>query len=174
MTTIIIGTNSAESVTSSIAVTYEAILQDHDEEYRVFDMKSLPRDIIRPEMYYEKNEQFEKLQEEYLYGSDKFIVLIPEYNGGIPGIFKLMIDVSNIDKAWKGKKACIAGISSGRAGNLRGLDTLTNIFQYLSVDVFHDKLPISRINQLIDDEGRLTDEYTIQAIGRQVAGFMAM
>ena len=83
--------------------------------------------------------------------ADKFWFVFPEYNGGIPGMLKLFLDAISV-RAYKatfhGKKACLTGISTGRAGNLRGLDQLTNILNYLQVIVHPNKVPISSISRL--------------------------
>jgi chromate reductase len=55
----------------------------------------------------------------------------------------------------------LLGVASGRAGNLRGMDHLTGILNYLGAIVMPDKLPISRIGELLDAEGQLNDELTL-------------
>lgn len=171
MITIIVGTNADTGKTAAIADAYADYLKQKGVEYQYLDLKDMPTDIIAPDMYYNRKPSFEKFQEQYLFPSQKFIIVIPEYNGGIPGIFKLMMDASDITKAWWGKKACITGVAAGRAGNLRGLDTLTNILHYLRVDVLKNKLPISRVNELVDND-TLTDEYTLKVIHEQVDQFL--
>lgn len=78
------------------------------------------------------------------------IIVMPEYNGSFPGILKLKID-SFDPNIWAGKNIMMSGVSSGRAGNLRGMDHLTGILHYLRANIFHLKLPISNINSLIKD-----------------------
>ncbi len=98
---------------------------------------------------------------------------MPEYNGGVPGILKLLIDGSDIKKCWYNKVACIAGVAAGRAGNLRGLDHLTNMLNYIQMDVIKNKLPISSIEKLLDEEGNLVDKPTIEAIEKQIDELLA-
>ena len=97
--------------------------------------------------------------------------MIPEYNGGIPGIFKLMMDASDITRCWWGKKACLTGVAAGRSGNLRGLDTLTNYLNYLKVDVLKNKIPVSRVHTLIEDN-KLIDQETIAILQSQLDEFL--
>jgi NAD(P)H-dependent FMN reductase len=48
----------------------------------------------------------------------------------VPGSLKLFIDACSVreyKQNFKGKKAALVGIASGRAGNLRGMDHLTGV-----------------------------------------------
>jgi NAD(P)H-dependent FMN reductase len=171
MITVIIGTNAASNSTSAIAKAYVKALESHNVTYQLADLQYLPTDFIHSNMYHDRSESFEAFQSKYLFPTDKYIIILPEYNGGIPGIFKLMMDASDITKSWWHKKACLCGVAAGRAGNLRGLDNLTNILNYLKVDVLKNKLPISRINDFVNDNG-LNDVDTINLIEEQVAEFI--
>ncbi len=60
---------------------------------------------------------FLKIENEILIPTQKFIFIIPEYNGTFPGVLKAMIDNSDIIRYHK--KAILTGVSSGRAGNFK-------------------------------------------------------
>lgn len=120
----------------------------------------------------ERNPAIEKLETETLIPSHKIIFISPEYNGSIPGVLKSFIDNSDIEKVWSGKKALLTGISSGRAGNLRGMEHLTGILHYLKMVVHFNKLPISVINKLIDSEGKIIERGTLAAMKLQVDEFV--
>ncbi|MEM7375219.1 MAG: NAD(P)H-dependent oxidoreductase [Bacteroidota bacterium] len=173
MITIISGTNSNKSISLQLADIYHDYLQSKGLTSQVLDLREMPTDIIGPNMYHDRPASFVAFQEQYLVPADKFVVVLPEYNGGIPGIFKLMLDVSDIERCYYGKKACITGLSAGRAGNARGLDTLTNIFHYLRMGVFHFKLPISRSFSLMDENQKFTHQPTIELMKEQMDQFVA-
>ncbi|MBP6455901.1 MAG: NAD(P)H-dependent oxidoreductase [Chitinophagaceae bacterium] len=158
MYTIISGTNREGSNTLKVSKILQQKLKDINIEAPVFSLQEI--DMLK------RNEKFEQLEAQYLTPTQKFIFVIPEYNGSFPGVFKLMIDMSQIEKSWHHKKVLLFGVSSGRAGNLRGLDVLTNMCNYMKMHVYHQKMPISLINnELIDDEfvNNFTNE-TIEAI----------
>lgn len=67
-----------------------------------------------------------------------------------------------------GKKVALVGVSSGRSGNIRGIDHLTNIFHYLNLEVLPYKLPISRTNELVNENREIIDEGTIKAFNHQI------
>ncbi len=173
MVTVISGTNSKDNISYQVASLYLAYLLQKGQKAQLLDLRDLPTDFISPEMYYDRAPSFVQVQDQYLVPTEKYVIIIPEYNGGIPGIFKLMLDASDIKTCFWGKKASITGISSGRSGNLRGLDTLTNIFHYLKMDVLPNKLPISRIETFLDDNGQFSDETTLKLIHQQMDQFIA-
>src|SRR6266536_6326177 len=115
---------------------------------------------------------FLKIENEILIPTQKFIFIIPEYNGSFPGVLKAMIDISDIRKTWWGKKALLTGVSTGRAGNLRGMDHMTGVLNYVRMIVHHNKLPISVIDKVMNEGGTITDKNTLLAIDQQVDEFI--
>lgn len=131
---------------------------------------------LGPEQYEEENQSpaLSKIQDEYLVDAEKFVFVVPEYNGGFAGIFKLFIDAVSIRKykpTFKGKKVLLIGVAEGRAGNLRGLDQLTGILMHIGVIVYPKKLPISRVHHLIEN-GKLNDKGTVQVIHELIDDFL--
>jgi len=116
-----------------------------------------------------------RLQDEFMLPAEKFVYIVPEYNGGFPGVLKLFIDACSIrdyKKTFSGKKAALVGIASGRAGNLRGLEHLTGILNHVGTIVLPNRLPISSIEKLMDDQGNITDPGTLKAIDKQLTDFL--
>ena len=97
---------------------------------------------------------------------------MPEYNGSYPGILKLMIDNSDVKNVWWHKKVLLVGVSTGRAGNLRGMEHLTGSLLHMKMLVHPNRLPISIVDKLMDTEDRFSDENTIKAIQTQLAEFI--
>lgn len=146
------------------------LLEDQGVDTQIYDFKTLMEDVPMKSMYEYENSPLNTIVEKYLTSVDKLIFVIPEYNGSFPGILKLFID-SVHPSHFKFKKAALIGISSGRAGNIRGMDHLTGILNYLKVDVYHHKLPISSIAKLISN-GKITDELTIHRIEDLIKEFL--
>ena len=82
-----------------------------------------------------------------------------------------MIDNSDIRKVWHFKKALLTGVSTGRAGNLRGMDQLSDTLHYLKMNVHYNKLPISVIDKVMDENGSLNKE-TMRVINDQLDEFI--
>lgn len=164
MYTIISGTNRINSHTEKVAKIYQDILKSKNIHAGIFSLKNI--DLIN------KKEEFFKLEQEILIPTKKFLFIIPEYNGSYPGILKMMIDYSDIRNTWHFKKALLTGVASGRAGNLRGMDHLADTLHYLKMNVYYNKLPISSVNKVMDEEGNL-DADTLRAINVQLDEYIS-
>jgi len=162
--TIISGTNRKISKTLQVAKQYQ----------QIFKQKEIDAGLLSLEdwTYLERTPAYEKLEKEILIPTTKYILVAPEYNGSIPGILKVLIDISEYRSVWNGKKALLVGVSTGRAGNLRGMEHLTGILHYLDVVVYPNKLPISTVDKLLGPEGTIIDKATIEAIEKQINGFI--
>ena len=169
--TVFATSNREDNKTQLFAQTCSNILEGMQIENTVFNLEQLPNQLSGAKMYDYDNSPVGEIVEKYINPVDKLIFVIPEYNGSFPGILKLFIDAVH-PKHFESKKAALIGVSSGRSGNVRGMDHLTAILQYLKVEVYHDKLPISSIDGLLE-EGELRHEPTIQAMTKQLLGFKA-
>ncbi len=119
-----------------------------------------------------RNAEVKQLEETLLIPSEKFVMIMPEYNGSFPGVLKALLDSTDIKKCWWHKKVLLTGVADGRGGNLRGIEHMTNILHYLKMNVYYDKLPLSRINEEMDAAGTFLHERTIRAIDGQIDGFV--
>jgi chromate reductase, NAD(P)H dehydrogenase (quinone) len=164
MITIISGTNRIGSNTRKVAHEYERILTEKGIKTQFLSLEELKTTT--------RDEAFDKIEKEILIPTKAFILILPEYNGSIPGIFKLLIDISKPADVWHNKKALLVGNSTGRAGNLRGLDHLTNILNHMKVQVHPNKLPLSVVNTLMDAAGKFNSEGTLNAINLQIDEFV--
>jgi chromate reductase len=162
--TIISGTNRKGSNTSKVAAQYHQLLKEKGIDAHLMTLEDLPVG--------NRNPQIEQLEKEVLIPTDKFIFVAPEYNGSIPGVLKSLIDNTDIKRVWWGKKALLTGVSTGRAGNLRGMEHLTGILHYVKVVVHPNKLPISVIDQLLTGHDGIRDKATLTAIHNQLDEFI--
>jgi len=172
MITIISGTNRNGNNTVKVAKVYENYLKELGETVKFCDLCEMPIDMLSNNMYGSPSEAFAKFQEELIIQAKKFVIVVPEYNGSFPGIFKLLIDACAIQPSFHGKKAMLTGVAAGRAGNLRGLDGLTNMLNYIKMDVLQNKLPISGIKGLLDENGVFNHTETIESMKTQVDQFL--
>ena len=164
MYTIISGTNRAGSHTLKVAKQYQQILKGKGIEAGLFSLEGV--NLLK------RDKDFEKIEEEMILPTTHFIIISPEYNGSFPGALKLLMDTSKNHLIWWNKKALLVGISSGRAGNLRGMDHLADILNFLKITVHPNKLPIPIIDKLLDGE-KIKDEHTLLSIDKQIEDFLS-
>jgi len=171
MVTIVSATNRIGNNTEKFAQKCKELLKEKGIESRILDLSEITQEISLPSIYNQENPLFSELSKSYVQKVDKFLFVIPEYNGSFPGILKLMIDAIKPSEFY-GKKAALIGVAAGRAGNLRGMDHFADILNYIQVTVMPQKLPISSIDGLMND-GEIVDEDTIQNLGLQMDKFIA-
>lgn len=172
MTTIFIGTNRPDSNSSRIADVYLQSLERQGEEARMYSMVHLPPGFGEASNFGRWPESFEQVLNDFIRCADRFVFIVPEYNGSFPGILKVFLDTVDPGE-WPGKRAALAGVATGRSGNQRGLDHLTAILHYLEVEVFSFKLFLSSIHRHLDEEGLLTHREYMDLIDLQVSRFLA-
>ena len=171
MITIISATNRPNSNSLKIARLYSQLMEKMGITSKILSLEQVPVDIAFNELFSNRSEEFQKLLDTYIIPSQKYVIIAPEYNGSFPGVFKVFIDAMHPELI-REKKVALIGVSNGRAGTLRGLDHLTGIFHYLGVFVHPNKLPISSVSTLLDEQGNITDENTIKALENHVLGFV--
>ncbi len=163
MYTIISGTNREGSHTEKVANEYKKILAQKKIDAQILTLLNI--NVLH------RNAEIIEIEDNVLIPTDKFIFIVPEYNGSYPGVLKALIDNNDIRNVWQFKKALLTGVASGRAGNLRGMDHLADTLHYLKMNVHYNKLPISVINRVMDENGNLNME-TIKVINEQLDEFI--
>lgn len=160
MVTVISGTNRAGSYTSLLAAYCTEWLSAQGIDSKLADLTSLNGLVVTEKQFDSENQDavIISMRDELLIPSHHWIIISPEYNGSFPGILKWWIDllsVKNRNTVFKNKKVSLIGVASGRAGNLRGMDHLTGVLHYLGMMVMPEKLPVSRVEELIIDGNEL-------------------
>jgi chromate reductase, NAD(P)H dehydrogenase (quinone) len=177
MITLISGTNRQPSQTGILSrYAASCFVEQSREELGMIDLAVLPEPFLKGQGYQpeDQSEAIRDTQDAWILPARAFYLVVPEYNGSFPGVLKYFLDACTV-RAYKdsfnGKKAAILGLSSGRAGNLRGLDHLTGILHYLNVQVMPNRLPVSRVEGLVRD-GRLADEASARLVCEHVEEFL--
>ena len=110
--------------------------------------------------------------------ADGVLLFTPEYNNGIPGVFKNAIDwmsrpSSDISRVFNGKPFAITGASPGNFGTLLSQEAWLPVMRTLgTVPWFGAKLMVSRAGTVIQD-GKIADEATEKKLRDFIAGFAA-
>jgi len=164
MITIISGTNRIGSNTHKIAKEYQRILEEKGVKAGLFSLEAV--NVMQ------NDAEFKRIENEILVPTTHFIIISPEYNGSFPGVLKMLFDSSRSHDIWFHKKALLTGVSTGRAGNLRGMDHLADVLNYVKITVHPNRLPISIVDKLLSPEGKITDIYTLSAIDQQLDEFI--
>ena len=178
MITIISGTDRKDGLTHLLADHYLKVMQAKTQDnVQLFSLEDLPPDLYGPDMYKKDtmSEAFQKVEDELLIPAEKFFFIIPEYNGSFPGILKLFVDAASIRSKmliFKGKKAGLTGVATGRAGNIRGLEHFSSVLMFMGVAVLPNLLPISSFHKTMDEDKNIIDEGVLKSIDKQIDDFL--
>jgi len=164
-------TNRPKSYTSQVSKIYSELLRTKNVDQEILSLENIPKDSAFSETFGNRSEEFEKTIEKYIRSQKRFIFIIPEYNGSFPGILKVFLDCVH-PREWADKKVCLVGVSSGRGGNIRGMEHITGVLHYLKLHTYHNKLPISLIDKIMGADGKFVHPEQLKACENQIDGFL--
>lgn len=132
MILIVAATNRQNSKTYQVAKYYKHLLHELAVESEILCLEHLPEDFAFSALYENsgKNPAFNQ-HKERMDKAEKFVFIVPEYNGSFPGVLKTFIDGLGWPNSLHKKKAALVGISDGVLGGALALSHLSDIFQYL-------------------------------------------
>jgi chromate reductase len=172
MTTIISCTNREGSNSLKLAKYYQKELAAKGFESELFSLQDLPENFIVSDLYGKRSEAFQSIQDK-ISATTKFIFVVPEYNGSFPGILKLFIDACTFPDSFYGKKVALVGLSTGKYGNVRGIEHLTGICHYVNLHVLPLRIHIPSVGKEFDENGDLFKEDTVKFVTQQIEQFIA-
>ncbi len=173
MISIVVGTNRQNSISKQVALYYKTILEEKNVASQIVDLVDLPVDFTRTALYENngKNSAFNAIREK-VQASEKLVFIVPEYNGSFPGILKSFIDGLKYPEGVKDKKAAMVGISSGVQGGVLAMAHLTDIFNYLGMNVLALKPKLAGIESNFSN-GTITNEIYDQLLNTQAEKLIA-
>ena len=110
--------------------------------------------------------------------ADGLLLVTPEYNNGIPGVFKNAIDwlsrpSSDIARIFGGKPVAVIGASPGGFGTILSQTAWLPVLRTLGADHWSGgRLMVSHAGQAFDAEGNLTDQIVRERLRAFLAGFV--
>ena len=177
MIVIVQGSNRKGNLTRPFVEYAADYLNEKGEACVILDLEHLPSDVLHSEMYADGVEHYflDQAATE-MRKTNRWVFAFPEYNGSFPGGLKVFIDalsVRDLKTLFGEKTAGLIGTSTGRAGNLRGLDHFHSVLNHLGTTVMPQSLPISHIAEMIDEDGNLIDEEAQKSISEFLDRFLA-
>ena len=110
-----------------------------------------------------------------LQAADGVLLVSPEYNNGIPGVFKNAIDWMSRGpglKMWAGKPVAVIGASPGGFGTMMAQAHWLPVLRTLEADFWAEgRLMVSRARDVFDEDGNLTDAKSRARLAEFMEGF---
>lgn len=172
MITIVIGTNRKNSNSQKVAIQYQEILEETGIEATIIDLANLPSDFLGTALYENMgtNVDFNPIME-HMKKAQKFVFVVPEYNGSFPGVLKVFLDALEFPDTLKNKKCALVGVSSGIQGGVIAMSHLTDIFNYLGMHVMANKPKLLQINGKMEN-GKVSDASYLKRLRDQAEAFV--
>ncbi len=110
---------------------------------------------------------------------DGLLLVTPEYNNGIPGVFKNVIDwlsrpSSDIAQVFGGRPVAMIGVSPGGFGTILAQNAWLSVLRTLGTRPwFGGRLMVSRAGGVFDGSGNLTDDALRAQLQKFMQGFAA-
>ena len=114
---------------------------------------------------------------ERVVAADGVLLCTPEYNNGIPGVFKNAIDwlsrpADDIPRVFGDRPFAVIGASPGGFGTILAQNAWLPVLRTLRVRYWSGgRLQVSRAASLMNEAGDLADAATLQQLREFVAGF---
>lgn len=113
---------------------------------------------------------------ERIAGADAVLFVTPEYNGSVPGVLKNAVDWASRprgDAALAGRTVAVAGATTGQYGAVWAQQDLSRILGIAGARVIEGELPVSRAQNVFDEEGRLVDEGVARRLREHLEALIA-
>ena len=109
--------------------------------------------------------------------ADGLLIATPEYNLGVPGVTKNVIDWASRpprESVLNGKPVALMGATPGMGGTARGQSQLRQAFVFTnSYAMPQPEILVRRASDMFDADGRLTDEGTREFLANFLVAFAA-
>ena len=114
---------------------------------------------------------------EAIAAADGLVLVTPEYNNGVPGVFKNAIDwttrpSADIPRVYGGKPVALMGASQGGFGTILSQNAWLPILHTLGCTQWHGaKMLVSRAGGVFGPDGTLVDDKVREQLRAFLAGF---
>lgn len=111
--------------------------------------------------------------------ADGLMLVTPEYNNSIPGVFKNAIDwmsrpPADIGRVFRGKPVAILGASPGGFGTTLAQNAWLPVLRTLGMRLWSEgRLLVSRAQTVFDENGGITDQKVREQLAAYVQAFAA-
>ena len=137
-----------------------------------FDCPSFNQDLESNNIHPPGAEEFRKR----ILANDAFVIASPEYNGGMPGFLKNVIDwVSRFrPQPFNERHALLMSASPSMAGGNRALWSLRMPFEHLGARVFPDMFSLAMAHKAFTPEGNIADATLSKRFEDNLVAFMSL
>ena len=152
MTTILSATNRLRSMTRQVTDKYASLMDAKGYPVRVVYLEDIPAESITDAIYRKGENAMRTYGHSIFEGSDKIVIISPEYNGSIPASLKNAIDL--LGPEWKHRPVALCTVSAGAFGGSQALVALQFILWKLGALTVPAMFPVPEVEKHFDEKGR--------------------
>jgi NAD(P)H-dependent FMN reductase len=142
------------------------------EDVEILDLKDFPFNDLKGELYGKTMPESVACWLRKINDSDGLIMVVPEYNGSMPGALKYFIDFWSYPDSFEHRPVCFVGLG-GMFGGLRPVEHLQQVFGYRNSFVFPDRIFLVNVWKNINSLGDITEKISVDLLQSQAKGFQA-
>lgn len=131
-------------------------------ETKIFSLRDFPVQDVAGGKYGNTPESVKRFNKEFL-EADGILFVIPEYNGGFPGILKFFYDYLPFPEALEKMPVSLIGEAAGAFGALRPVEQFEQLLKYRKAHIYPERMFIQRVNDTFDREKGLSNK-TLQGL----------
>lgn len=107
-----------------------------------------------------------KTWREIMQKAEGLIIVIPEYNHGVPGEFKIVFD--QLFEEYKRKPVSICAVSSGSIGGARVIEQVWQIALAVNMVPTSQAVHFPNVKELFDENGEIKDKKQDERMGKML------
>lgn len=153
-----------------IAESLEPLYRDLGAEVHRHSLCEFPHADVVGGKYGQSLSAVEAFNREVL-DADGYLWVVPEYNGGFPGILKLFFDYLPFPDALNGKPMALIGEAAGSFGALRPVEQLQDLLIYRKAMIYPERVFLPSIRDRLDQEEMWIDKKSKARLQKQAEGF---
>lgn len=150
---------------------YVKEFMDDKTNVELFSLKDFPYADVVGGKYGKDIESVKSFNDAFL-DADGFLFVVPEYNGGFPGVLKLFIDYLPFPDAMYKMPVSFIGEAAGSFGALRPVEHLQQILSYRKALIYSERMFISGVDKNFDREDGLKSDMLQGLLEDQLTGFI--
>lgn len=169
MKLIISGTNRPNSKTAEVSKLLQSMFADQGEQVEILDLAKVGLHEVSGAHYYENQPLAMQDAIKKVNAAEGLMVVVPEYNGSMPGALKYFIDHWKYPDSFEYRPISLVGLG-GRFGALRAVEHLQGVFGYRNAFIFPERVFITDVGKNLVN-GQIQNPLVSDLLKRQVKNF---
>lgn len=173
---VVVGTDRPGSNSKKVAeLVCELYARNHGEEVELLDLADIVKGLQSGPQYGSVSDPVLLKAASSVEKSDGLIIVVPEYNGSMPGVLKYFIDHLKYPDAFEARPVCFIGLG-GMFGGLRPVEHLQQVFGYRNAFIFPERIFMINVHNYFkktdaNPNGVMQDPMLLSLLQNQIAGF---